>query len=384
MLYIIKFFPTISVYTLKIKRSEILMKSLFDTTELAGMTLKNRFIRSATYDGLSDEKGHITKKTYELYENLAKGGVGTIITGLTFVSDLENTYPGQAGIYDDSFISEYNKLSDMVHSYNTNIIMQLVWNGTQAYADSNSSKTFWGPSSVEDVAYKYMPSEMTEEEIVFVQKAFADAAYRAKKAGFDGVQIHAAHGYLLSKFLTPYYNRRTDQYGGNIENRSRIILETFKVIRDRVGLKYPIFIKINSEDFIEQGMSFDDCKYVCNKLAQMGIDAIEISGGCVSSPPTENVSRPKDQEQYYKKYATEIARENKVPVISVGGNRNIDSMIETINTTDIEYVSLSRALICESDLINRWKEDSTPAKCISCNKCFSRGGTICIFNKGHI
>lgn len=355
------------------------MKSLFDKTELAGMKLKNRFIRSATYDGVADEKGHMTKKLYDIYEDLAKGGVGTIITGLTFVSDLETAYPGQTGIYDDTFINEYQNLTEMVHQYNANIIMQLVWNGSQTAVDANSGKTVWGPSAVEDVAYKNTPQEMTKEQIIFVQKAFADAADRAKKAGFDGVQIHAAHGYLLSKFWTPYYNRRTDEYGGDIENRARMVLETYKAIRAEVGPDYPVLIKINSEDFIEEGMTFSDCKYVCSKLADLGIDAIEISGGCGSSRPNEGFSRNSEQESYFKKYAAEIAQEIKIPVILVGGNREVKGMTEIINNTAIDYVSLCRPLICESNLINRWEKDTASAKCISCNKCFSRSGTVCIF-----
>lgn len=359
------------------------MKSLFDKTELAGMRLKNRFIRSATYDGFADKNGHMTKKLYKIYENLAKGGVGTIITGMTFVSDLENVYPGQSGIYDDTFIDEYQVLTEMAHQYNVNIIMQLAYIGSQTSVNVNSGKAVWGPSSVADLAYKNTPKEMTREEIVFVQKSFADAAYRAKEAGFDGIQIHAAHGYLLSKFLTPYYNRRTDQYAGNRENRFRMVLETFQAIRDRVGSSYPVFIKINSEDFMKQGMTFSDCKYVCRKLEEMGINAIEISGGSLSSRPNEGFARkiPPEKKSYYEKYAAEIAQKIKTPIILVGGNRDVGDMTKILNNTAVEYISLSRPLICESDLINRWKKDTAPAKCISCNKCFGGTGTVCIFNR---
>lgn len=356
------------------------MKSLFDETELAGMRLKNRFIRSATFERLADKNGHMTKRLYGIYGDLAKGGVGTIITGLTSVSDLENVYHGQAGIYDNTFIDEYQDLTGMVHRYNANIIVQLACNGSQASVDANSGKAVWGPSPVEDLAFKNIPQEMTEREIVLVQKAFADAAERARKAGFDGVQIHAAHGFLLSKFLTPYYNRRTDQYGGNYADRSRMVLETYGAIRDRVGPDYPVLVKINSEDFFEQGMTFSDCKYVCRKLADLGIDAIEISGGSRSSRPNEGFDRiiPPEQESYYKKYASEVAQEIKTPVILVGGNRDVKAMTDILNNTAIEYFSLCRPLICESDLINRWEKDTAPAKCISCNKCFSSEGTICI------
>lgn len=359
------------------------MKSMYDRTNMAGMTLKNRFIRSATYEGFATEDGHLTEKLMEIYENLSKGGVGTIITGLTYVSDNENVNPGQMGIYDDAFIDEYHRLTDLMHDNDTRIIMQLVSNGSQAPVKAGSGKVNWGPSEVEDLVYKTVPKEMTLSDIKILQKAFADAAYRAKCSGFDGVQIHAAHGYLLNRFVSPYYNHRTDKYGGSQENRSRMVIETYKEIRKSVGSDYPVLIKINSEDFMDKGMSYSDCKYICNELIKLGIDAIEISGGSLSSRPNEGTSRmvSPDNESYFRKYAAEIAKDGRVPIILVGGNRNIDKITELINTTNIDYISLSRPFIRESNLVSRWEKDTSPSKCISCNKCFTTSGTICIFNK---
>ena len=360
------------------------MKSLFDQTHLAGMKLKNRIVRSATFDGVADKRGHSTEKLFQVYENLAKGGVGTIITGLTYVSDLEQPYPGQMGIYDDSFIAEYQKFTDMIHSYNANIILQLACLGSQTSLKEGSDKIMWGASEVEDLAFKGIPKAMTIDEISYVQKAFAEAALRAKTAGFDGVQMHVAHGYLLNKFLTPYYNRRTDNYGGSVENRARMVLETYKAIREKVGPEYPVLIKINSEDYMEQGMTFADCKYVCQQLAALGADAIEISGGSRSSRPNEGYARkiPPEQESYYKAYAAEIAQQINIPVILVGGNRDFESLTAILNQTTVEYVAFSRPLICESNLISRWQGgDLNRAKCISCGKCFHPTGTSCVFNR---
>lgn len=359
------------------------MKSLFDQTQWAGMKLKNRFIRSATYDGLADESGHMTEELFQVYENLAKGGVGTIITGLTYVSDLEEPIPRQMGIYDDSFIDEYKKLTEMSHRYDAKMILQIACLGSQTSPRPNV-KVMWGPSAIEDLFYKTTPQAMTAQDIPFVQAAFADAAFRAKKAGFDGVQMHAAHGYLLSKFLTPYYNRRTDDYGGSIENRARMVLETYQAIRKKVGPEYPILIKINCEDFMDQGMTFADCKYVCQELAKLGVNAIELSGGSPSSLPDEGTVRiiNAEQESYFKPYAAEMAREIKVPVILVGGNRKVTSLTEILNQTSVEYIALCRPLICESNLINRWQAgEQSSAKCVSCNKCFRLGGTRCVFNR---
>ena len=357
------------------------MKTLFDQTQLAGMNLKNRFFRSATYDGFADDRGHVTEALSEVYEKLAKGGVGAIITGLTYVSDQEQPLPQQMGIYDDSFIDEYQKFTAMIHQYGAKVILQLACLGSQT---SPGGKVMWGPSAVEDTFYKTGPREMSKEDILFVQTAFADAALRAKKAGFDGVQLHAAHGYLLSKFLTPYYNRRTDEYGGSIDNRARMILETYQAIREKVGQQYPVLIKINCEDFLEQGLDFADCEYVCNKLAEQGISAIEMSGGTASSRPNEGPVRKitEEQEAYFKSYAAQIAQAVNVPVISVGGNRKLAAVNDIINQTPIEYIALCRPLIREGDLVNRWQAgDVSSATCISCNKCFRHGGTVCVFNQ---
>lgn len=357
------------------------MKALFEQTQLAGMTMKNRFIRSATYDGFADELGHVTEELLRIYEDLAKGGVGTIITGLTYVTDFEAVNTRQMGMYDDSFIDDYKTLTEAVHRHNVNIIVQLVTIGSQT-SDENEGKIMRGPSAVEDLRYKNTPREMTVEEILSLQNAFADAALRAKKAGFDGVQMHVAHGYLLSRFLTPYYNRRTDEYGGTIENRARMIVETYQAIREKVGPDYPVLIKINCDDFMDQGMTFAECQFVCKELAKLGIDAIEISGGSPSSRPNEGPARNLEQESYFKSYAAAIAKEVQVPVIVVGGHREYQPIVDLLNETAIEYVSLCRPLIRESNLINRWQSgDLKRSKCASCNKCFLPGGTRCFVNE---
>lgn len=356
------------------------MKTLLEQTQLVGMKMKNRFIRSATHDGRADEKGHTTERLLQLYEDLAKGGVGTIITGLTNVTDVEKVIPGQMAIYDDSFIEEYQKLTDLVHKHNTNIIVQLVCNGAQN--SSSADGVLWGPSEVTDLVYQTVPREMTKEDIQIMQDAFVNGAIRAKKAGFDGVQIHVAHGYLLSRFLTPYYNRRTDEYGGSIENRARVVLEISRRISEAVGGEYPVLVKINCDDFMDQGLTYEDCKYVCKMLKETGVTAIEISGGIPSARQNEGAVRKitPETESYFKQYSSDIAEEINIPVILVGGNRDFDKLEDIINQTKIEYISLSRPFIREPELINRWASgDRTPAKCISCTKCFGVE-TKCIFN----
>lgn len=362
------------------------MKTLFDQTQFSGLSLKNRFVRSATNDRSADKKGQATEVLIKAYENLAKGGVGTIITGLTRINDSESLLTGQMSISDDSYIEGYIELTNRVHKYNANIIIQLTYNGSQN-ADAESGKAF-GPSAIEDIFYKVTPKEMTKEDIYDMEVSFAKAALRAKKSGFDGVQIHVAHGYLLSKFLNPYYNRRNDEYGGSLENRSRAVIETYQKVRSAVGEDYPVIMKINCDDFMDQGLSLEDCIKVCKLLENLGIDAIEISGGSPSSREGEGLARnvtPKN-ESYFKEFSEVIAKEINIPLILVGGNRNFDKLTDLINKTSIDYIALSRPLVREADLINRWKNvDKLPAKCISCNQCFNEEAvgitTKCIFNK---
>jgi 2,4-dienoyl-CoA reductase-like NADH-dependent reductase (Old Yellow Enzyme family) len=357
------------------------MKTLFDETQLLEMKMKNRFVRSATHDGRADALGHVTQKLIDHYEELAKGGVGTIITGLTNVTDIEKIVPGQMAIYDDSFITEYQKLTAVVHQHDVNIIAQLVCNGAQ-----NSSKNagvLWAPSAIDGEPTVDGATEMTKSDFQSMKEAFINGAIRAKKAGFDGVQLHVAHGYLLSRFLTPYYNRRTDEYGGNTENRARVVLEICRDIREAVGFDYPVLAKINCDDFMEQGLVFEECKRICKMLEEAGLSAIEISGGSRLSRPNEGVIRKvtPDTESYFMQYASEIAKELDIPIICVGGHRDINRLADIVNQTPIEYISLCRPFIREPELINRWAGgDMTPAKCISCTKCFSKE-TQCIFNK---
>jgi 2,4-dienoyl-CoA reductase-like NADH-dependent reductase (Old Yellow Enzyme family) len=342
------------------------LKSLFDKTFINKVELKNRFIRSATIENMDSKNGHLADRITKLYEDLAKGGVGLIITSAAYLTGTSQIFPGQLGLYSDELIEEYSEFTSMVHKYGSKIFAQ--------FDHTNLNGKIMGPM------------DLTLEDIKFIVTAFGDAAARAKKAGFDGVQIHSAHGGLFSKFLTPYYNNRNDQYGGSIDNRARIIFEAYQTIRDKVGSDYPIAIKINSEDCMDNGMSFDDCKYVCKELEKLGIDAIEISGGSELSGPNEGFARKisKNEGPYFKTYAEEIAKYINVPIILVGGNRDFEVMTNILNETSIEYFSLSRPLLRESDLIKRWQEkDLKPAKCVSCNKCLEAIGSgnevSCIF-----
>lgn len=194
------------------------MKKVFEPVELRNLSVKNRLVRSATWEGIANPDGSITDESCEIYEELAKGGVGTIITGFTSVALNDYYFDGMMRLYDDALIPEYKRLVDIIHSRGAKVITQLALG---AYYRNSSDR-------YEQVE----PDEMTPEEIALVKQQFINAAIRAQKAGFDGVQIHAAHFFFLSRFISPAVNHRTDSYGGSVENRSRILLEILDGIKN--------------------------------------------------------------------------------------------------------------------------------------------------------
>ncbi|MCT4509091.1 MAG: NADH:flavin oxidoreductase [Tepidibacter sp.] len=357
-------------------------KKIFDKINLGGIEVNNRIVRSATGELMADSNGYVTDKLINMYDELCQGNIGLIITGLTEVVKGTQTHTLMK-IHDDSYIEGLKKLTDSVHEKNNKIVVQLVHHGAQIHG--NPDYIPYSPSGVGDEGAAFKPKEISKEEIKKIVEDFGDGALRAKKAGFDGVQIHGAHGYFFSRFLTPYYNRRNDEYGGSIENRILIILEAYENIRSKCGEDFPIFIKMNSSDFAEKdGLTFEDSKKAAKIFAKVGFDAIEISGGNLRGKcsPVRSGIKTTEDEGYHKEYADSIAKEIDIPVILVGGFRSLDVIEEALENTSIEAISMCRPFIREPKLITRWIDGETQkSKCVSCNKCFNPRGTSCIFNK---
>jgi len=359
---------------------------LFETNTIGNVALKNRFVRSATWEWMADEKGHLTERLFKVYEDLAKGGAAALFTGYAYILENEQPNPAMMGAYNDSFTREYRKLTDLVHSHNCRIFLQIVYGGPFTHFNADR-RIIWGPSAVEHRVTGVTPVEMTGENIQTLVNAFGDAAVLAKESGFDGVQFHAAHGYLLNLFLSPYYNRRSDEYGGSSENRARIIYEVYDNIREKAGEDFPVVMKINCSDFAgENGQTLAETKIICETLEKKGIDAIEISGGPVfKKPKADKESFQPEKERktsYYAEYAKEIAKDLSLPVLLVGGNRSIEEMEEICNGSNISNFSFSRPLLSEPDLINKWENDRNYIpRCTSCRKCFSAGGNMCVLDK---
>jgi 2,4-dienoyl-CoA reductase-like NADH-dependent reductase (Old Yellow Enzyme family) len=234
---------------------------------------------------------------------------------------------------------------------------------------------------------KKMSRELTIEEIKDLVKSFGNAARRAFESGYDMVQLHGGHGFLLSNFLSPHVNRRTDDYGGNIENRTRIFVEIYNEIRDQVGENFPILIKVNVDDYCEGGLTFEDAKKAVKILVDAGFDAVEPTGGgpdTMMSPegpnfPMAKINSPED-ENYFLPRIKELKPFMKdKPIILMGGIRNPEFAEKLLQEGSIDFISMSRPLIYEPDLPNRWKKgDLSPPRCTSCNKCnmTTMGGTL--------
>lgn len=362
---------------------------LFETTSIKKLMLKNRFVRSATNEGMAGENGAPTQQLINHLKDLADGGVGLIISGFSYVSKNGKGRTKLLGIHSDVLIREHKKLTDIVHNNGSKIIMQLAHAGCRSKIYRNGEEPF-GPSTM-SFSKGISCREITLEEIPFVIDNFVKAATRAKNSGFDGIQLHGAHGFLINQFLSPFYNKRTDEYGGTIENRARFILEILTGIRAQLGDTFPIFIKMNSDDFLEGGFKKDEMIQVASMLEKEGIDAIEISGGTNLSPEKYSFSRKtgivsEDKEVYFSEAAALYKKHIKVPLILVGGIRSFAVAEKLITDGLADYISLCRPLIREPNLINRWKlENRNRSTCISCNQCFkpvrSGQGVYCVAAK---
>jgi len=349
------------------------MNDLFQNARIGNIEVRNRFVRSATWDGMAEDNGAVTERMLDLYRSLAKGGAGLILTGYAFVTLRGKAGPGMLGADSDDLIPGLAELVRVAHEHGAKIVLQIAHAGSQTIA--KTGLTPQAPSAVEDRMTRKVPVEMTPEDIGRVKSEFAEAASRGKEAGFDGVQLHGAHGYLISQFLSPYCNMRSDAYGGSIENRARMLFETYETIRDRVGSDYPVMMKINVSDFDDVGLTHDDSLWVCRKMSEMGMDAIELSGGVPAagelSAARFAINSP-EEEAYFRDYAKRFKPNLDCPVILVGGLRSIGVMEEIYREGSAQFFSLCRPFISEPDLINRWQSgDTKPARCISCNKCLT-------------
>ena len=321
--------------------------NLFDTAYIGNLKVRNHFLRSATYEGRADDDGSPNDEILRIYRELAEGGIGTIITSYTYIADYEKPADNQLGIYSDELTAKYKPLTEAVHSGGSRIIMQLVHGSSFRQADPDNARIM-GPSAIEHPDSGLTPKEMTISDIKDMAELFAKAAARAKDAGFDGVQIHAAHGYQLSQWITPTFNRRTDEYGGSALNRFRIISDVYYAVREAVGADFPVWIKINSSDEVPGGITVEDFLEMGREAARIGIDAIEVSGNRWRY-------HPETDRAYYREAAVRLAELIDKPVILTGGLRELSQLEEISSSSKVNLFGFARPLITDPGFINTLK-----------------------------
>jgi 2,4-dienoyl-CoA reductase-like NADH-dependent reductase (Old Yellow Enzyme family) len=357
--------------------------SLFTPGTIGPMTVPNRIVRSATHEGITDGEGQLSPRYAPFLEALAKGGVGLVVTGHLYVREDGRVNRNQAGIDHDRFVPRLRGVGDAVHRHGAGIVAQISHAG--ANADPLTSVAL-APSAVADPGYRHVPVALAAEDVPALVQAFVAAALRVKAAGLDGVQLHAAHGYLLSQFLSPSRNVRDDAYGGSAARRARLLGEICAGIRRAAGPGFAVLVKMNGADLVEGGLELADATAAAAVLVASGVDAIEVSGGLLMPrlPPAifrTKIDRPAD-EGYFRALARAVKARVNVPVISVGGWRSPQEIDRALAAGDADFVSMSRPLVREPDLVRRWRAgDDRPATCTSCNRCLkatlSEAGLCC-------
>ncbi|MBU2648728.1 NADH:flavin oxidoreductase [bacterium] len=343
------------------------MKKAGSSIKLNQMTIKNRFLRSATMENMADADGHVTSELLKLYYDLALGGTGLIITGACAVEQAARVWDRQTAIWSDTYIEGMGKIARMIQVYGDGCksAVQLHHGGMVGFGYSYGAKET-----------EYSLKNATEGEIRAVIKAFGEAALRVKKAGFDAVAIHGAHGYLVSQFLSPVTNSRTDSWGGSLQNRMRFVKEICYVIRENVGDEMPLLWKLNSADFHEGGQEVGAYAEVAETLVAAGVDLIELSGGLKDQIKlrTKLMKEAGAREAYFRDAVHPFRQVvGKSLLAMTGGIRSLPVMEELLDD-GLDLVGLCRPLICEPDLPDRLLKspDKRSAKCTSCNKCLLR------------
>jgi 2,4-dienoyl-CoA reductase-like NADH-dependent reductase (Old Yellow Enzyme family) len=341
----------------------------FSSFSIGNIILKNRFMRSATFDGSADDQGMVTDMSVDLFRRLGQANIGLIVTGHAFVEEAGQAGPGQYGIHNDRTIPGLRRLVEAVHAGGGKIAVQISHAGINTGYLQGKGITALAVSV--DTNREQAHREMTAADIERVLEAFGTAAGRAVMAGFDAVQLHAAHGYLLSQFLSPLTNKRQDEWGGTAEKRRRFHLEVVKRVRNATQDRIPLLIKFGVKDDVAGGLIIDEGLETARQMVTAGVAVIEVSGGLGATSVVKGIA-------YFRERAAAVKRAVTVPVAAVGGIRSLDIVISILNSGDADLISMSRPFIREINLLNNWqKGNGLPAACISCSRCLvtARRGT---------
>jgi len=393
------------------------MSVLFTPKKIGKMEIKNRLVHSATYECMVSDSGEVTDKLIKRYSQIAKGEAGLIIPGYLFIMPNGRAVNYQTGIHKDDLIKGLKNLVDAIHNEGSKVAFQLVHSGRQTSKDSIGQTPLAPSKGPRDNIYMVKPKEMTEKEIQEIIKAFGAAAFRAGEAGVDGVQIHAAHGYLVNQFLSPFFNKRTDSWGGSDENRFRFIKKVVLEIKKNISDEMPVLVKLNTQDHTpKKGITLELAKKYAEWLADLPIDGLEVSCGTLSysmfnmvrgDVPTKeiimnfpwwrkilgkmmlkNMEGKFDLEEGYNLEAAKLIKPciGEIPLLVVGGLRRVAHMEEVLKNGFADFISMSRPFIRQPNIVKKISEGKVESvACVSCNKCFAAAANympVYCYNKG--
>ena len=377
------------------------MSILFTPFKLGSLQIENRFVRSATYEAMATKNGEITESLLKMYESLASGDIGLIISGYMNVHPNGRAYKYQTNIDSDDYLPGLTKLSKKVHEHDGKIIFQIAHAGMQTTKKVASGELLAPSGGIRNPLTLEKGVTASTDQIEEIIESFKDAAFRSIKAGADGVQLHAAHTYLLSQFLSPFFNKREDKWGGTHENNFRILREIITKINKDLPPEKLLLVKYNGEDHIENGVTSPLAAKYAKWMIELGVDALEVSGGsgmfsymnmCRGKVPAEELleflpgwKKPVAKSMFKKiigkfgfekPYNLDAAREirNEIgnfPLILVGGVRKVEDMETIISEKHADFVSLSRPFIREPNLVKNIRNGEKQVKCISCNRCLA-------------
>lgn len=381
------------------------MSILFEPKSIGGMTLKNRLVRAPTVEKLAGDDGQCTPRLMDLYTRLAEGGVGMIITGGAYVQRNGKALPREIGLHRDDVIAGYQKLTERMHRYDVKIVAQLIHCGRQGTIEV-VGETPLAPSAVPNLI-GVTPIAMSARQIAETIENFIHAAGRAKRAGFDGVQIHAAHGYLIHEFLSPRTNRRRDRWGGSVENRLRFLTEIYRGMRQSLGNDYPILLRMNCHDFLPDGLGPAEAAAMAEGMSLLGIDALEVSAGTwethfnmsrgdiptrywlyaraegeekarIKARLTRMAKEVRFKEAYHLEYTRQFKQKLRCPLILVGGLRTVKVMEGILLREEAEFLSLCRPLIRDPEFPDRIRRGLVgKSTCLNCNLCLTDKPAAC-------
>ncbi len=327
-----------------------------------GVEVKNRFYKSAMNEALGTRGAAPTADHVRLYRRWADGGAGVLVTGNVMVDPGQLGEPGNVAVEDERHLPILRQWAEAGTAHGTQLWMQINHPGKQSPSTINTHPV--APSAVPiSGAYGRFfvpPRELSVDEIRVIEQRFVTTARIAKKAGFTGVEIHGAHGYLVNQFLSPLDNQRTDEYGGSLENRTRFLVEIYQGMREELGDGFPIAVKLNSSDGIPGGLSEEDSLRVAAKLSEIGVDVIDVSGGTYEKPAIETISGNAEDEQrgvYFADYARKLKDLVHTPVALTGGFRSAADMEHAVSDGIVSFVGVARPFVHVPDLANRIIED---------------------------